>query len=104
MWLHTSCGLSVSQVIRFLCCSNAAGKANSVRPPLTLGRPGQPDDQHVQFCWRCAEGGNLEKCTMCFRALHIECMRLGLPSEDEETWRCHYCLTREVLGLSERDV
>ena len=100
-WKNLQC---FDQVMGQLCCSSGAAKSSNVRPPLALGTQGQPTDLHVQYCWRCAEGGEGEheqyKCTTCFRALHLVCMRLSRPAENDDAWRCHYCQTRDMHMLT----
>ncbi|XP_078394484.1 chromodomain-helicase-DNA-binding protein 5-like, partial [Cetorhinus maximus] len=57
-----------------------------------LGEPEEEEDDHMEFCRVCKDGGELLCCDACPSSYHIHCLNPPLPEIPNGEWLCPRCL------------
>merc|ERR1719245_1921522 len=60
------------------------------------------DDEHMEFCRVCKEGGELLCCDSCNSAYHLRCLDPPLEEVPEESWTCPQCACEPLPGKVEK--
>ena len=60
------------------------------------------DDEHMEFCRVCKEGGELLCCDSCPSAYHLKCLDPPLDEPPEESWTCPRCACEPLPGKVEK--
>ena len=60
------------------------------------------DDEHMEFCRVCKEGGELLCCDSCNSAYHLRCLDPPLEEVPEESWTCPRCACEPLPGKVEK--
>merc|ERR1712025_1193574 len=60
------------------------------------------DDEHMEFCRVCKEGGELLCCANCPSAYHLTCCDPPLTEVPEEGWICARCACEPLPGKVEK--
>lgn len=61
---------------------------------VSLGVPAgaeEEDDDHMEFCRVCKDGGELLCCDTCTSSYHIHCLNPPLPEIPNGEWLCPRC-------------
>lgn len=61
---------------------------------VSLGVPTgaeEEDDDHMEFCRVCKDGGELLCCDTCTSSYHIHCLNPPLPEIPNGEWLCPRC-------------
>uniref|UniRef100_A0A3P9H9G5 PHD-type domain-containing protein n=1 Tax=Oryzias latipes TaxID=8090 RepID=A0A3P9H9G5_ORYLA len=82
------------------CSENLLSSLSHTTSPLrlVLARRGVPaggddeDDDHMEFCRVCKDGGELLCCDTCTSSYHIHCLNPPLPEIPNGEWLCPRCL------------
>lgn len=53
--------------------------------------PEEEDDDHMEFCRVCKDGGELLCCDTCTSSYHIHCLNPPLPEIPNGEWLCPRC-------------
>ena len=56
------------------------------------------DEDHMEFCRSCKEGGELLCCDSCPNAYHLRCVEPPLEEIPDGEWTCHRCSCEPLLG------
>ena len=56
------------------------------------------DDEHMEFCRICKDGGELLCCDSCTSAYHTHCLNPPLPDIPDGDWKCPRCSCPPILG------
>lgn len=51
----------------------------------------EEDDDHMEFCRVCKDGGELLCCDTCTSSYHIHCLNPPLPEIPNGEWLCPRC-------------
>ncbi|KAF3837123.1 hypothetical protein F7725_004587 [Dissostichus mawsoni] len=71
---------------------------------ISEGRVGIPvgaeeeDDDHMEFCRVCKDGGELLCCDTCTSSYHIHCLNPPLPEIPNGEWLCPRCTCQLITG------
>merc|ERR1711962_518166 len=60
------------------------------------------DDEHMEFCRVCKEGGELLCCDSCPNSYHLRCVEPPLEEVPEGSWTCHRCACEPLIGKVEK--
>jgi len=60
------------------------------------------EDEHMEFCRVCKEGGELLCCDSCPSAYHLICVEPPLEAVPEEAWTCPRCACEPLPGKVEK--
>ena len=60
------------------------------------------DDEHMEFCRTCKEGGELLCCDSCPNSYHLRCVEPPLEEVPEGSWTCHRCACEPLIGKVEK--
>jgi len=60
------------------------------------------DDEHMEFCRTCKEGGELLCCDSCPNAYHLRCIEPPLEEMPELSWTCPRCACEPLGGKVEK--
>merc|ERR1712012_750398 len=60
------------------------------------------EDEHMEFCRVCKEGGELLCCDSCPSAYHLKCLDPPLDEPPEESWTCPRCACEPLPGKVEK--
>lgn len=52
----------------------------------------EEDDDHMEFCRVCKDGGELLCCDTCTSSYHIHCLNPPLPEIPNGEWLCPRCM------------
>lgn len=69
---------------------------------VSLGVPTgaeEEDDDHMEFCRVCKDGGELLCCDTCTSSYHIHCLNPPLPEIPNGEWLCPRCTVRPIGGV-----
>uniref|UniRef100_A0A3Q3B9Y4 Chromodomain helicase DNA binding protein 3 n=1 Tax=Kryptolebias marmoratus TaxID=37003 RepID=A0A3Q3B9Y4_KRYMA len=58
----------------------------------------EEDDDHMEFCRVCKDGGELLCCDTCTSSYHIHCLNPPLPEIPNGEWRCPRCTCPPIKG------
>ncbi|KAL5265389.1 hypothetical protein ACHWQZ_G006190 [Mnemiopsis leidyi] len=58
----------------------------------------EEDDEHVDFCKRCKDGGELLCCENCTSAYHLQCTNPPLEDVPNGKWQCERCACPPLTG------
>ncbi|GCB83880.1 hypothetical protein scyTo_0024743, partial [Scyliorhinus torazame] len=67
-----------------------------------LGEPEEEEDDHMEFCRVCKDGGELLCCDACPSSYHIHCLNPPLPEIPNGEWLCPRCLCPQMKGKVQR--
>ncbi|KAK7794704.1 hypothetical protein R5R35_008025 [Gryllus longicercus] len=62
------------------------------------GIPEQDDDEHMEFCRVCKDGGELLCCDSCPSAYHTFCLNPPLTDIPDGDWKCPRCSAKALPG------
>ena len=62
----------------------------------------EEEDEHMEFCRVCKEGGELLCCDSCNSAYHLKCCDPPLEEVPEESWTCPRCSCEPLPGKVEK--
>merc|ERR1719464_1606179 len=62
----------------------------------------EEDDEHMEVCRTCKEGGELLCCDSCPNAYHIRCLEPPLEEYPEHEWTCPRCACDPLPGKVEK--
>lgn len=62
----------------------------------TEGIQEQEEDDHMEFCRVCRDGGELLCCDLCPSAYHIKCLNPPLAQIPDGEWQCPRCSVSNV--------
>ena len=62
----------------------------------------EEDDEHMEFCRVCKEGGELLCCDSCPSSYHLKCCEPPLEQVPEVTWTCPRCAVEPLSGKVEK--
>ena len=62
----------------------------------------EEDDDHMEFCRVCKEGGELLCCDSCNSAYHLKCCDPPLEAVPEDSWTCPRCACEPLPGKVEK--
>ncbi|XP_066997701.2 chromodomain-helicase-DNA-binding protein Mi-2 homolog isoform X3 [Anabrus simplex] len=62
------------------------------------GVPDQDDDEHMEFCRVCKDGGELLCCDSCPSAYHTFCLSPPLTDIPDGDWKCPRCSAKALPG------
>ncbi|XP_051895306.1 chromodomain-helicase-DNA-binding protein 5 isoform X3 [Pristis pectinata] len=62
----------------------------------------EEDDDHMEFCRVCKDGGELLCCDSCPSSYHIHCLNPPLPEIPNGEWICPRCLCTPLKGKVQR--
>ena len=60
------------------------------------------EDEHMEFCRICKEGGELLCCDSCPSSYHLACCEPPLKDVPEGTWTCPRCAVEHLPGKVEK--
>jgi chromodomain-helicase-DNA-binding protein 4 len=60
------------------------------------------DDEHMEFCRVCKEGGELLCCDSCPNGYHLQCLDPPLEEPPDEEWTCPRCTCEPMPGKVEK--
>ncbi|KAM3591284.1 uncharacterized protein V6R79_026058 [Siganus canaliculatus] len=60
--------------------------------------PEEEDDDHMEFCRVCKDGGELLCCDTCTSSYHIHCLNPPLPEIPNGEWLCPRCTCPPIKG------
>ena len=60
------------------------------------------DDEHMEFCRTCKEGGELLCCDSCVSSYHLRCVEPPLEEIPDGEWTCHRCACEPLPGKVEK--
>ena len=60
------------------------------------------EDEHMEFCRVCKEGGELLCCDSCPNAYHLQCLDPPLEEPPDEEWTCPRCTCEPMPGKVEK--
>merc|ERR1719193_1925185 len=60
------------------------------------------DDEHMEFCRSCKEGGELLCCDSCPNSYHLRCVEPPLEQIPDGEWTCHRCACEPLPGKVEK--
>lgn len=60
------------------------------------------DDEHMEFCRNCKEGGELLCCDSCPNSYHLRCVEPPLEEIPDGEWTCHRCACEPLPGKVEK--
>merc|ERR1712029_876972 len=60
------------------------------------------EDEHMEFCRVCKEGGELLCCDSCPNAFHLQCCEPPLEEVPDAPWTCYRCACEPLPGKVER--
>uniref|UniRef100_H3D637 Chromodomain helicase DNA binding protein 3 n=1 Tax=Tetraodon nigroviridis TaxID=99883 RepID=H3D637_TETNG len=72
---------------------------------VSLGVPmgaEEEDDDHMEFCRVCKDGGELLCCDTCTSSYHIHCLNPPLPEIPNGEWLCPRCTCPPIKGRVQR--
>lgn len=72
---------------------------------VSLGVPTgaeEEDDDHMEFCRVCKDGGELLCCDTCTSSYHIHCLNPPLPEIPNGEWLCPRC-TVSPMGVGRKN-
>ncbi|CAK6952948.1 chromodomain-helicase-DNA-binding protein 3 isoform X5 [Scomber scombrus] len=58
----------------------------------------EEDDDHMEFCRVCKDGGELLCCDTCTSSYHIHCLNPPLPEIPNGEWLCPRCTCPQIKG------
>ncbi|XP_016889433.1 chromodomain-helicase-DNA-binding protein 3 [Cynoglossus semilaevis] len=58
----------------------------------------EEDDDHMEFCRVCKDGGELLCCDTCTSSYHIHCLNPPLPEIPNGEWLCPRCMCPPIKG------
>lgn len=70
---------------------------------VSLGVPTgaeEEDDDHMEFCRVCKDGGELLCCDTCTSSYHIHCLNPPLPEIPNGEWLCPRCTVSRSAGVT----
>lgn len=59
----------------------------------------EEDDDHMEFCRVCKDGGELLCCDTCTSSYHIHCLNPPLPEIPNGEWLCPRCTVRSFCFI-----
>lgn len=59
----------------------------------------EEDDDHMEFCRVCKDGGELLCCDTCTSSYHIHCLNPPLPEIPNGEWLCPRCTVRSFCVI-----
>lgn len=59
----------------------------------------EEEDDHMEFCRVCKDGGELLCCDSCPSSYHIHCLNPPLPEIPNGEWLCPRCTVSNTLPL-----
>merc|ERR1711997_1008941 len=62
----------------------------------------EEDDEHMEFCRVCKEGGELLCCDSCPNSYHLRCIDPPLDEVPEHSWTCPRCSCEPLEGKVEK--
>ncbi|XP_061106029.1 chromodomain-helicase-DNA-binding protein 3-like isoform X1 [Conger conger] len=62
----------------------------------------EEEDDHMEFCRVCKDGGELLCCDSCTSSYHIHCLNPPLPEIPNGEWLCPRCLCPQINGRVQR--
>eukprot|EP00092_Neocalanus_flemingeri_P015825 GFUD01017130.1.p1 GENE.GFUD01017130.1~~GFUD01017130.1.p1 ORF type:complete len:1937 (+),score=754.41 GFUD01017130.1:187-5997(+) len=62
----------------------------------------EEDDEHMEMCRTCKEGGELLCCDSCPSSYHLRCIDPPLDEIPEHEWTCPRCACEPLLGKVEK--
>ncbi|XP_066578642.1 chromodomain-helicase-DNA-binding protein 3 isoform X2 [Amia ocellicauda] len=62
------------------------------------GGEAEEDDDHMEFCRVCKDGGELLCCDSCPSSYHIHCLNPPLPEIPNGEWLCPRCMCPPIKG------
>ncbi|XP_075884481.1 chromodomain-helicase-DNA-binding protein 3 isoform X5 [Nelusetta ayraudi] len=62
----------------------------------------EEDDDHMEFCRVCKDGGELLCCDTCTSSYHIHCLNPPLPEIPNGEWLCPRCTCPPIKGRVQR--
>ncbi|XP_034712878.1 chromodomain-helicase-DNA-binding protein 3 isoform X3 [Etheostoma cragini] len=68
---------------------------------VSIGVPAgaeEEDDDHMEFCRVCKDGGELLCCDTCTSSYHIHCLNPPLPEIPNGEWLCPRCMCPPIKG------
>ncbi|XP_031145676.1 chromodomain-helicase-DNA-binding protein 3 isoform X5 [Sander lucioperca] len=68
---------------------------------VSIGIPAgadEEDDDHMEFCRVCKDGGELLCCDTCTSSYHIHCLNPPLPEIPNGEWLCPRCMCPPIKG------
>ncbi|KAI0237514.1 Chromodomain-helicase-DNA-binding protein 3 [Lamellibrachia satsuma] len=63
-----------------------------------VGAPEQDDDEHIEFCRVCKDGGELLCCDTCPSAYHTHCLTPAVTKVPNGRWQCPRCSCEPLTG------
>jgi len=60
------------------------------------------DDEHLEMCRTCKEGGELLCCDSCINGYHLRCVDPPLEEIPDHEWTCPRCACEPLLGKVEK--
>lgn len=58
----------------------------------------EDDDEHMEFCRICKDGGELLCCDSCTSAYHTHCLNPPLSEIPDGDWKCPRCSCPPIRG------
>jgi len=68
----------------------------------TLVDDDDDEDEHMEFCRTCKEGGELLCCDTCIHSYHLRCIEPPLDEVPETSWTCPRCACEPLEGKVEK--
>uniref|UniRef100_A0A9J8A2V6 Chromodomain helicase DNA binding protein 3 n=1 Tax=Cyprinus carpio carpio TaxID=630221 RepID=A0A9J8A2V6_CYPCA len=65
---------------------------------VEAGLGGEEEDDHMEFCHVCKDGGELLCCDSCPSSYHIHCLNPPLPEIPNGEWLCPRCTCPPIKG------
>ncbi|XP_067117973.1 chromodomain-helicase-DNA-binding protein 3 isoform X4 [Osmerus mordax] len=65
---------------------------------VPVGVEEEEDDDHMEFCRVCKDGGELLCCDACTSSYHIHCLNPPLPEIPNGEWLCPRCTCPHIKG------
>lgn len=65
---------------------------------FVLSGAAEDDDEHMEFCRVCKDGGELLCCDSCTSAYHTHCLNPPLSEIPDGDWKCPRCSCPPLRG------
>ncbi|XP_018407694.1 PREDICTED: chromodomain-helicase-DNA-binding protein Mi-2 homolog [Cyphomyrmex costatus] len=62
----------------------------------------EDDDEHMEFCRVCKDGGELLCCDSCTSAYHTHCLNPPLSEIPDDDWKCPRCSCPPLRGRDKK--